>query len=116
MSQLQNQLMGLVALSETVQSVFTLTQSSPESSDFVSVSDCKDWSRVDLSDDDTIIGGLRTAAITYVENVTKLKMLRTTLTVSYNMIPTWQSIELPFGPFFYNSASDLSITYLFFFF
>lgn len=111
MSQIQSNQAGMLALQQSVQTIYTLTQDVPESGDFVSVSECKDWSRVDLSDDDVLIGALRTAAINYVENVTKLKMLRTTLTVRYNQVPTWNSLELPFGPFYYDEASDLTITY-----
>jgi len=111
MSPLEPNVLNDLSLQQQVQTIYSLTEADTEAGPFVSTSDLKDWSRVDLSDDDTLIGALQTAAVKYVENVTKLRMLRTTLTVRYNLVPTWDSLSLPFGPFYYESASDLTVTY-----
>lgn len=111
MSPLEPNVLNDLFFQQQVQTLYTLTEASTEAGPFVATSDLKDWSRVDLSDDDTLIAGLQTAAVKYVENVTKLRMLRTTLTVRYNMVPTWDSLALPFGPFYYGSASDLTVSY-----
>lgn len=100
-----------ISIKQKVQNIYSLTEANTEAGPFVSTSDLKEWSRVDLGDDDNLIGGLQTAAVKYVENFTKLRMLRTTLTARFNLIPTWDSLSLPFGPFFYESASDLTVTY-----
>ena len=91
---------------------FKTQPTSEESGQFVSTSDLKDWMRVDLSDDDSLIAGLESAAREYVQNYTKLKLLRTTLAVKYGFVPDNQVFTLPFGPAFYGSASDLSVQYI----
>ena len=89
MPSLEPHLLNDLSLQQQVQTIYSLTEADTEAGPFVSTSDLKDWSRVDLSDDDSLIGALQTAAVKYVENVTKLRMLRTTLTVRYNLVPTW---------------------------
>lgn len=76
---------------------YGLTLSAAPSSDPVSVSEAKAHLRVEHSSDDTLIGGLITAAREYVESHYSRTLVTSTWALTLPEFPTWE-VRLPRGP------------------
>lgn len=62
----------------------------------VTVQEAKDWLRIDISDDDTLVGSLITAARIICEQYTNISFI--TRTVTATLHNTLGGISLPYGP------------------
>lgn len=64
----------------------------------VTTPEAKSHLRVDISDDDTLIAGLVTAARRWVENVTGVRLVTQTWYWYFDEFPVKESLEFPIGP------------------
>jgi uncharacterized phiE125 gp8 family phage protein len=75
-----------------------LTRTSDPANDPVSLADAKNHLRVDISDDDTLISALITAAREHVEEATRRALITQTWRLSLDQFPADDEIELPRPP------------------
>lgn len=75
-----------------------ITQVSDAASEPVSVSDMKAWLRVDVTDDDSLIGSLITSARRMIEEHVDKSMMSQTWKLTLDGFPSASTIDLPRGP------------------
>lgn len=67
--------------------IYSLSQTVAPIAEPVTLAEAKLWARVDITDDDTLITSLITAAREYVEEVTKRQVMTATYTMGIDMFP-----------------------------